>query len=494
MSHEMTHPQYVESGREDQGVGTRAILVFVVVSLALLMSSIGATVVAVGLPAMMDGLNTSLVWIGWVITGYTLTQAIVMPVAGKLTDEFGQKPLFLGCVVLFTVGSLLCTIAPNVYLMIVFRVLQALGGGAFMPSATSIIADVFGPRYRATAIGLFTSVFPIGGIIGPNVGGWVIDSFGWRAMFAINVPIGILILALGIFLLPRSRRGTSSRRVDSVGIVTFALGLTAVMYGMTVWGNNISFNAQVAIWVAGGLAALVYFIYHESRTRDPMIEIRLLRERAFFAANLYNFMHGAMVFGFFSFIPLYATVEYAMSAGRAGLVLTPRAILMILFSTLGSFTLSRTGYRAPMIAGLVLNSIGLLLMSQSWHQPEILGYTMSDTVLLSILVGITGIGVGIGSPAANNAALDLMPEAVGRISGLRGMFRSVGGVLSTSIIVLILAHYQNRAEGLSDIFLVLGFLILLAIPVVFMIPDTARLRRRNGMNPVERPAPQPADD
>src|SRR5579884_784473 len=135
----------VPAGRElvAERVGAREIIIFVIVSLALLMSSIDGTVVAVGIPDMMAGLKTNLVWIGWVLTGYSLAQTIVMPMAGKLSDDLGRKNLFLGCVALFTLSSGLCAVAPNVYLLIVFRVFQALGGGAFMPSAAGIVSDVF---------------------------------------------------------------------------------------------------------------------------------------------------------------------------------------------------------------------------------------------------------------------------------------------------------------------------------------------------------------
>lgn len=459
-------------------VGPKTIVIFVVVSLALLMSSIDSTIVAVGLPAMMRGLRTNLVWLGWVITAYSLTQTIILPMAGKLSDEFGRKRLFLASVALFTVSSGLSAIAPNVYLLIIFRVFQAIGGGAFMPSAAGIVSDVFGPKHRATAIGLFTSVFPIGGIVGPNVGGWVIDHLGWRAIFAVNLPIGVVLFILGIFLLPAGGRVHGARSIDLVGAGAFGLGIVGLMYGMTVWGNEIDFGFQVGLWIVIGLAFLAFWIYHEGHTRNPMIELRLLKEKAFFAANLYNFLYGGLVFGFFSFVPLYATLAYNMSATEAGFILTPRAVAMITLSAISSFLLIRIGYRVPMIVGVILVSIGLFLVAQGWHHPVIFGTQVSDLLLLSVLVAITGLGVGIGGPAANNAAIDLMPEAVARITGLRGMFRTTGGVLGTATIVLILAHYQDQGKGLQDIFRALALLILLIIPPIFLIPDSARLRRR----------------
>ena len=459
-------------------VGFRPIAIFAVVSLALLMSSIDSTVVSVALPTMMAGLKTNLVWIGWVITGYSLTQTIVLPMAGKFSDDFGRKRLFLSCVALFTLSSFLCAIAPNVYLLILFRVLQAMGGGAFMPSAAGIVSDVFGARRRGTAIGLFTSVFPIGGIIGPALGGWVIDNFGWRAIFAVNLPLGVVLLGVGIFLLPAGGRSHATRGIDLLGVGAFGAGMIGLMYAMTVWGNDVHFSPQVAIWALVGVAALVFFVWHESRTRDPMIALRLLKERAFFAANLYNFLFGALVFGFFSFTPLYATLAYRMTATESGVILTPQAVAMIALSILSSFLLIRLGYRLPMILGILLISLGLFLIGQGWHTPVVLGHSISNLAMLAVLVAVTGLGVGIGGPAANNAAIELMPEAVARITGLRGMFRNTGGVLGTAVIVLILAHERDQALGLQHVFRGLGILILLIIPPIFLIPDTARARRR----------------
>lgn len=442
------------------------------------MSSIDSTIVSVGLPEMVSGLHTNLIWIGWVITAYSLMQAIVLPMAGKLSDDFGRKNLFLIAVVLFTGGSMLCAVAPNVYLLIFFRVIQAVGGGAFMPSAAGIVSDVFGAKNRGTAIGLFTSVFPIGGIIGPNLGGWVIDAFSWRAMFSINVPIGVVLLAAGIFVLPKGGRVAVTRSIDLVGAGMFAAGIIAIMYGMTVWGNEAEISLQVIVWFVVGVASLALFIRHEGAIRDPMIDLRLLKEKAFFAANLYNLLYGALVFGFFSFIPLYATVEYGMSASASGFILTPRAVVMIGVSAISSFLLIRFGYRLPMILGIVLVAISLFLVGQSWHHVSIFGHGISNVVLLSTLIMISGLGVGVGGPAANNAAIELMPEAVARITGLRSMFRTTGGVLGTAAIVLILAHDKNEGAGLAHIFIYLSVLVLLVIPPIFLIPDGARVRRK----------------
>jgi len=337
---------------------------------------------------------------------------------------------------------------------------------------------VFGAKNRGTAIGLFTSVFPIGGIIGPNLGGWLIDAFSWRAMFSINVPIGVVLLVAGVFVLPSGGRVAMARSIDLVGVGLFAAGIISIMYGMTVWGNELGLSLQVSIWFVVGVVSLCLFVRHEGAVRDPMIDLRLLKERAFFAANLYNLLYGALVFGFFSFIPLYATYEYGMSASASGFILTPRAVVMIAGSAISSFLLIRFGYRLPMILGIVLVSISLFLVGQSWHHVSIFGHEFGDVALLSTLIMISGFGVGVGGPAANNAAIELMPEAVARITGLRSMFRTTGGVLGTAAIVLILAHDKNQGAGLAQIFIWLSVVVLLFIQPIFLIPDSARTRHK----------------
>ncbi|MCX6022009.1 MAG: DHA2 family efflux MFS transporter permease subunit [Chloroflexi bacterium] len=455
-------------------------LIFAIVALALLMSSIDGTIVAVGLPTIMAELNTNLAWIGWTLTSYMLTSTIIMPIAGKMSDEWGRKRLFLGAVALFTLSSMACGLAPNVYWLIIFRVLQAIGGGAFLPSATGIVSDAFGDR-RMTALGLFTSVFPLGGILGPNLGGFIIDNMSWRWVFYINGPIGLALLGLGVWLLPSSPATAPAgerKRIDLAGAGLFAGAMVAILYAMTTWANRPEAIDDPAIWgfLALGVALMGVFLWHESRTASPMLEIDLLRRRPFMAANAYNFIYGAVVFGFFSFIPYYATVAYNMTAGESGLILTPRSLTMAVMSTISSFFLIRFGYRLPMIVGTLFVALSLFMLGQGFHDVALFGVLIPNMALLAAQVLIAGFGMGVSGPASNNAALDLIPEKVAAVAGLRGMFRSTGGVLGTSGLILALSHFPDKAHGLQQIFLFLSGLIVLTIPLVFLIPDAARQR------------------
>jgi EmrB/QacA subfamily drug resistance transporter len=456
------------------GVSRQAYLTFAVVGLALLMASIDSTIVAVGLPTLLTDLKTNLALIGWTMTGYQFAQSIIMPIAGKLSDEWGRKRLFLGAVALFTLSSIAAGLAPNIYMLIVFRILQGIGGGTFLPSATGIVSDAFGDR-RAQAVGLFGSIFPIGGIIGPNIGGLILDNVSWRWIFFVNVPVGILLLVFGSIILAKDTKSVNStnRKIDLTGVGLFVGAIFAVLYGITNWANNRSaIGVTIALFVVAAVL-FFFFVRHEDRTSQPMIDLRLLRWRPFVGVNIYNFMFGSVVFGVTSFIPYYATIAYGMTPGQDGVLLTPRSITMIIVSALTSLFIIRFRYRLPMIIGIVIISGTLIILSRGFHDLSLAGIGLHSMVLLATLVALVGVGMGIANPASNNAALDLIPEKVAEATGMRGMSRSVGGVIGTAVVTLILSYFPDKARGMQDIYLGLAIIMLLIIPFVFMIPDSA---------------------
>src|ERR687885_207394 len=200
---------------------------FLLASLAVLMSAIDGTIVAVALPQLTDALHAPLTWVGWTLTAYQLVQVVMLPLAGKLSDTLGRKRVFMACVGTFTLGSLLCGLAPTIGALIAFRALQALGGGGLMPSAVGIVSDQFAER-RAQAIGLFTSVFPIGGIIGPNLGGYLLHNWSWRELFFVNVPLGLVVLVGVQLLLRGDRPSEDALRIDFLGMGLFAGAVVAL--------------------------------------------------------------------------------------------------------------------------------------------------------------------------------------------------------------------------------------------------------------------------
>ncbi|MBI2864150.1 MAG: MFS transporter [Chloroflexi bacterium] len=472
----------------------RSYIVFGIVSAAFLITSINGTIVAVALPRMLDDLNTSLAWVGWTLTGFMLAQGIAMALAGKISDEWGARRVLFVSMVGFAVGTFMAGFAPNVYVLIFARILQAVASGAQLPSATSIVSDSFGER-RATAIGLFSSIYPVGGVVGPTIGGFVIDHFSWRWLFYGCVPISVAIFLAALALIPQTKLLSQRKRVDAIGGGLFTGSMVAILLAMTAWANDAQSirHPLVLMLIVVGMVAMVVFLWHEGRTPSPVIELELLTSRPLAASNIYNFLFGLVLFGFSSFVPYYATVAYGMSAAESGSILAPRSVAMATASALSSIFVIRWGFRLPMVLGLVLNAPSLFLVSQGFHDVSLLGLQVPNFVLLSLIVLLAGAGQGIAAPASNNACLDLMPGKVAAMVGLRGMFRSTGGVFGTAIVILVASQFeqQQQAMGVQGVFFAFGLVSILAVPVVFLIPDTARQRhvaareeRRRAVKPV----------
>ncbi|HEX5369326.1 MAG TPA: MFS transporter [Dehalococcoidia bacterium] len=458
--------------------------IFVIVSSGLLMASIDATIVAVALPAMLKDLHTSLALVTWSLTSYQLTQTIALPMAGKLAERWGKKQLFLGAVALFSLGSIGAGLAPTIYMQIVFRVMQGIGGGMFFPSAAGVVSDVF-EENRHTAVGLFVTIFQVGGIIGPNVGGLITDSLSWRWIFFVNIPLGIAILILGAAFIPRDRSMESEAvgEIDYTGISLFAAGMFALLFGMTNMANHPDrmLAPESILFLSLGLALLVAFYVVETRVREPIIDMSLIRWRPLFASNTQIFLWSGAFNGFFNFVPYYATVAYSMSAAESGAVLTPRAFTAAVVSLLGSVFLIRFGYRKPWLVGIYCLAACMVLASLGIHDLSVLGVRLSDFSVLAVIMCLGGFGVGIAAPSSQNAHFDLLPDRISAAAGLRAMFGNSGAVVGTTMVTLVLGHFANKAVGMQYVFLGLAAAVLLSQVCVFFVPDAAKQRREQPM-------------
>jgi EmrB/QacA subfamily drug resistance transporter len=449
----------------------RRYLIFVSAGLGLLMYSIDITVVAVAFPHFIKDLDTNVVWAAWTISIYLVAVTSVMPLMGNLSDSFGRKRVFLISLILFTASSLACGLAPNIYSLVAFRFLQGVGGASFLPTAAGIVSDQF-PEHRERAIGLFTSIFPIGGIVGPNLGGWIVSRYSWRYIFYINLPIGIGLIALIMILLEDSKI-LSRLHIDFMGASFFFGTILFLMLGLNLIAENFSISHLLltVLFLVISFSFLYLFFRQERKDSNPILDMVLLRSKPFLAANLYNMIFGAGVFAIFSFVPLYATSVHKLSTLMSGVILTPRSLGAIAASSVTSFLLKRWGYRWPMLLGLIIISFStVLLADQGFQLLRMLGINLGVAETLAILIMVTGVGMGIALPASNNACIELMPEKVATITGLRGMFRGVGGAFGISLITIILHLSSILSNGFSITFISFGLGLLFTIPLVFLMP------------------------
>jgi EmrB/QacA subfamily drug resistance transporter len=438
-------------------------LIFAIVSIGLFMASIDQTIVATALPDIERELHVGINWSGWTISIYALGQVIAMPMAGKISDMYGRKKVFLISAAVFTTASLCCGFAGSMPLLLLARLIQALGGGAFMPSATGIVSDHFGEE-RDRAVGMFTSILPVGGIIGPVIGGLFVSYWTWRGIFLVNVPIGIVLIVATMKFIPTSATRPSSR-IDVRGVALLAGLITTAMFGITYLGSgDVPLYSPVFLCCEAAAVALGYlFMRHSRRDAAPFVPYRLLRGRGFAIMNLINYVYGAAALGFAALVPLYAQERYGISALGAGTLLTARGIGMIAVAGAASMALRRTGYRWPMIGGFLLLVAGLAVMA--------LGAPMSPYGWLALGAGLTGLGMGLSVPAANNASLQLAPDQVAAIAGLRGMFRQSGAITAVSVTTSVIARSAHPGIVQAHVFVVFGALLLLMLPLVKLVPD-----------------------
>ena len=461
---------------EAEGFLVRPYLIFTAAGLSLFMASIDGTAVAVALPNVIRDFDTTVVWAGCTLSIYMIAVTSVMPLMGRLSDTFGRKPLYLASLLLFTLSSLACGLAPNIATLVGCRFLQGLGAASFLPTASGIVSDQF-PKSRERAIGLFSSIFSIGGIVGPNLGGWIVSHYSWRYIFYINLPIGLGLLLLILLLLETPSPTATPARVDVAGAALFCGATLFLLVSL----NRLAESRAPATWPLTGLSfalslgCLTLFLRHERAVPNPLLDLTLLQSRPFLAANLYNLLLGAGIFGIVSFIPLYATAVHHLSTLLSGMILTPRSVGVICTSTVTSFCLARWGYRAPMLWGIGTVAAGTLLLGDTqFLVARALGIQAGATALLAAEVLLLGLGMGIASPASNNACIDLMPSHVATITGLRGMFRFVGGALGISLATIILRVSATPATGFRNAFVTAGLLLLLAVPLVFLLPRGKR--------------------
>lgn len=454
----------------DAAVATRKVslsVLFVVVTTALFMSSIDTTIVATALPTIHRSLHATINWAGWSITVYSLGTVVTLPVAGRISDQFGRRRIFFGGVALFTAASLACGLSNSIYLLIVFRVVQSLGGGALMPSASGIVADNFGAS-RDRALGLFTTAFSSGQVLGPVIGGLLVGYLSWRWCFFVNVPIGIALLWAVVLVVPESR-ASGRGRIDLRGLVLMASFVLMLSLWITNIGNAHSgfTNLVVLVPLVASLVLAGLFALHLARTADPFIPMRLIKARGFAAVNAENMLWGAFGWGVVATLaPLYAEQRYHMHALDAGTLLTARGIGSLAVGALATMALRRTGYRIPMIAGYTVTALGVIGMAVA---PR---WGITPYAWLAVGAALTGLGNGTSNPALRNALVSISPNDVAAITGLSQMFSSFGVIVSVSIVTAIL----NRAHdpGITQahlLFVVAGVLLFVMVPLVRRVPN-----------------------
>lgn len=431
------------------------------------MITIDSTIVATALPALQKDLNTSLSWLGWTLTAYSLGFVLMLPLSAKLSTRYGHRRIFIGSVLVFTLASLLCGLANNIYFLIVMRIVQAMGGAGITPSATGIIVKYFG-RARAQYLGLFGSMFAIGMMIGPVFGGIIVTYLSWPWIFYINLPLGILSIIFAFRLIPKDnvKRGVREK-MDFKGLIIMGIGIFSAMYASVYFSQN-SENILSPVFIGLILLAGIAFIFlirHLRKSPHPFIHPHLIEGKGFGAVNLLNLIYGGMNIGLLSLVPLYAVNRYGLSELNSGLLLVTNGVASVIVSVILSIYIKRTGYRLPIYIGAGLLTFGMVLL----FTPPL--FRINSFWWLALATFFIGTGTGIMSPASRNAGIQLAPEESANIAAVRSLAMQMGQIMSITLATAILTGTQNIITAHSFIYLVMAVILLLFTPMISRIPE-----------------------
>ena len=417
----------------------RATLVIAgVVIIGAVMSILDATVVNVALHTLGRDLHSSLSSIQWVISGYTLALASVIPISGWLADRVGAKQAWLGAVIVFAAGSLLSGLAWSSQSLIAFRVLQGIGGGILTPVGTIILARAAGPNRMGRVMALMGIPLLLGPVLGPVVGGVLIQSASWRWIFFINLPIGVIAVLLGSRLLPATP-AQPSQRLDVVGLALLSPGLALLIYGVSnLHALHEIGSARVLIGGLGGIALITAFVFRSFRVPAPLMDLRLFRERTFAASAITTFMLGTAAFGAMLLLPLYFQQVRGEHVLVTGLLTTPQAVGMAVAMTLAGRISDRVGAGWVVPTGLGLSAAGMIGMTR-------LTSTTSYWEIGGLLV-IMGAGLGASMmPSMSAAYATLKREAVSRATTELQIVQRVGSTLGAALFAVILQQRITAA-------------------------------------------------
>ncbi|MFI7742082.1 MDR family MFS transporter [Kocuria rhizosphaericola] len=414
------------------------VLLFAGLMLSMLLAALNQTVLSTALPTIvgeLNGVNEML----WVITAYILASTIMMPVYGKLGDLMGRKPLLLGAILVFMAGSVVGALAGTIEVLIAARAIQGLGGGGLIILSQAAIADVVPARERGKYMGVMGGVFAVASVAGPLLGGWFTEGPGWRWVFWINIPLGLLALA-GAVLFLKLPRHRGRPRLDVGGMVLLAAATTCLVLFATWGGGRYAWSDPVILGlIAGTLVTAAAFVAVERRTAEPIIPMHLFRERNFVLTTVAGLLTGVAMFGALGYLPTYLQMVFGVDATASGLLMVPMMGTLLVTSVLAGRAVSRTGhYKWLPVAGSVVVAVAMGLLSTLtpeqgvWH--------------VCLYIALLGLGLGLSMQVLVLIVQNTFPlRQVGTATAANNFFRQIGATLGAGVVGSVFA---GRLAGL----------------------------------------------
>jgi MFS transporter, DHA2 family, multidrug resistance protein len=427
-------------------------IIALVVTLATFMEVLDTSIANVALPHIAGSLSASQDESTWVLTSYLVSNAIILPLSGWLSSIMGRKRFYMSCVAVFAISSFLCGFAPNLTMLIIFRIIQGAGGGGLQPSSQAILADTFSPAKRGMAFAVYGIAVVMAPAIGPTLGGWITDNYSWRWIFFINIPVGILSLLLTSRLIQDppylKRRKLSETKIDYIGLGLIALGLGTLQVVLDKGQRDDWFDSHFILWLTViSAASLIFVVFWEWNHKDPMVELHLFRDRTFATSAFLMLMLGFVLLGSTLLLPLFMQTLLGYTAERSGLALSPGGFAIMVMMPIVGFLLSRYTPRWLLVFGLSM---------LSWSLFHMTNFDLTVDFQTMVMARIyQGIGLAFLFVPINTTAFSSLPrDKNNAASGLMNLARNIGGSIGISFVTTGLArraqfHQSRLAENLS---------------------------------------------
>jgi DHA2 family multidrug resistance protein len=443
-----------------------------VVVMGTFMSILDSTVVNIALPKLITVFSTDVHGAQWVLTSYLLALAVVIPMTGYLQETYGGKRVYIITITLFTLASMLCGIAWNLNSMILFRVLQGLGGGLIMPLGMSLLLREFRPEERGTALGIFGIPLMMGPAIGPTLGGYLVQYVDWRFIFYINVPIGIVAVIAASRVL-RESASSSRPKLDVLGVLLVASGSALLLLGVDNGPNDGWGSTKVLFEMGLGALLLVAFVFVELNVDQPLLELRLFRSFTFTVAVVVTLIVQVALFGAIFLLPLFLQNLRGLGAMETGMMLIPQALTVAAVMPISGRIYDRFGPRLVLIPGMIL-------LAYSTYRFSGLDLGTSNLTIIGWMM-LRGLGMGLGMMPATTTSMNAVPrQLIPRATALTNALQRISGSFGTAIMATVLTtrqSYQFAVASQTVTPLSPGFQLMMAhartMPVFAHLPVAA---------------------